>query len=47
MFRDSMRHVYEYWNDYGGFNRTVMESARIHWNRARHDAHATLRHTTH
>ena len=47
MFRDSMRHVHEYWNDYRGLNRTVIEAARIHWNRARYDAHATLRNTTH
>jgi hypothetical protein len=43
LFRDSMRFVFAYWTDYRGLNRTVLESARIHWNRARHDAHSTLR----
>lgn len=43
LFRNSMRHVFTYWNDYRGLNRTVLESARIHWKRARYDAHSSLR----
>lgn len=44
LFKQSMKFVKEYWDDYRGLNTTMWESARIHYNRARYDAHATYRH---
>ena len=38
LFRDQFKTYYEYWKDYP--SRDV---ARLFWNRARHDAHATTR----
>lgn len=43
IFHENMQFVYQFWQDYRGLNNTVLESARIHYNRARYDAHATIR----
>lgn len=43
LFRDQMRTVFEYWGDYRGLNESALDMARIQYNRARYDAHATYR----
>lgn len=43
LFRDQMRVMREYWGDYLGLNRSIWDTARIFWKRARYDAHATIR----
>lgn len=44
IFRDHMKICHDYWGDYLGLNESVLETARIYYNWARHDAHATFRH---
>ena len=43
LFRDQMKTVFEYWGDYRGLNESALNMARIQYNRARYDAHATYR----
>ena len=43
LFRDQMKTIFEYWGDYRGLNDSVLDMARIQYNRARYDAHATYR----
>lgn len=43
LFRDQMKTVFEYWGDYRGLNESALDMARIQYNRARYDAHATYR----
>lgn len=44
IFYESMVMVWDYWGDYRGLNKTALDTARILYNRARYDAHATFRH---
>lgn len=43
LFREQMKTVFEYWGDYRGLNKSALDMARIQYNRAAHDAHATYR----
>ena len=43
LFYESMCAVWVYWGDYLGLCPTLLESARVHYRRARYDAHATMR----
>jgi len=43
LFYESMVSVWTYWGDYQGLCPSVLESARVHYRRARYDAHTTMR----
>jgi len=42
-FRESMQAMIEFWAEWAD-DGIGLDTARFHWNRARHDAHASIRH---
>ncbi len=42
-FREAMQESVNYWGDGKALCDTALGNARIQWNRARHDAHASIR----
>ena len=43
LFREQCATLHSYWGDHRGLNKSQWETFRLFWQRARYDAHATLR----
>lgn len=43
IFKENMKIVFHFWGDYRGLNESCWQMARIQYNRAKYDAHATFR----